>query len=875
MPSDETIVCDPVEFIPSRVELGLDALGLDVVEAEWGDSDHELFLIRQEKGEIPGDRHPPNRTVTLKLQARTTGTKKRTNLVPNPNFEVNTAKWGAGGGGVRTNAGAAIARDATQAFDGTAACKVTTPGVTNSEGIDGENVIPVVKGKTYRVSAYVKGNAGGELLNLSVGGGAVGAVKARQLKATKEWQRVDIEWTATETGNTGVAVCTQGTNAYIYWVDCFLWEESSALGVYFPTLEQLKKGLAAWTGTANESTATMGNTVAEAIQRLQMKVGRWQDEGGFVKRVPDSTAGFSTPVAFVVYTAVLGGVHGWLLAHRQVANEITLVLTVGPYCYGTKEVESAEFTASEARQLEYELAKVQGTAPGIFRLRVKNEGAGNWLTSINAMQSRDHSSAATALLSYEAEALTLLGLAKKATRTGGSGAGENVVRSGSLANSWQAVLLSKISATGEHLTHVGPRRIVCRIWDPNTTAGNIRLQLQWRVLGATKWISNDEERTYVVGNFSFIDFGEVRPEKAVLGNQRWEFRIVAKTESAVGEEVQLDQFHILPTEQFAVVQEELETLSGGQAIWEDTFALLAAGFLTGKTAPIGGTYEVGALKGGDFKTALVAGTYREEKGTGRMVVAGASSAANCLLEGTLAVPSTEGVRGFLKSGFVLRYASSANYLLVGVERGHSGIVGHPLKEDVRIRVSKVVAGVETTLINGGGIYDWFTSKWKIAVNAEGKILIEVTSESGRVESFVAEDKVLKTGEALASGKMGIYDILETGATGEPVRSWSEVKAYGSVAGEEELKQAVCYAGRSIEFRSDGVYRQHASAEVWTRLTPDGFLPYAPPSGLEARLLKGIFMPSIGNFNAQPDSEKYKLSAKVFYFPGFHFASEAA
>lgn len=689
MPSDEKIICDPKEFIPSRVELSLNELGLDVIEAEWGDSEHELFLIKQERGEIPGDRHPPNRTVTIKLRAR-----------------------------------------------------------------------------------------------------KVGAVK-----------------------------------------------------------------------------------LAEALKRLQMKVGRWQDEGGFVKRIPDSTGGFSSPVAFVVYTASLGGLHGWLMAHRAVANEITLTLTVGPYCYGVKELESAEFKAEEVRQLEYELANVQGTAPGLFRLRVKNEGATNWLTSINAMQSRDHSAAATALLSYEAEALTLLGLAKKATRTGGSGAGENVVRSGSLTNSWQAVLLSKISATGEHMTHVGTRRIICRIWDPNATAGNIRLELQWRVLGATQWISNEEQRTYVIGNFSFIDFGEVRPEKAVLGNQRWEFRVIAKTESTVGQEVQLDQFHILPTEQFAIVEEELETLAGGQSIWEDGFEQV--GNITGKTAPVGGTYEVGALAGTDF-TAGSNTLTRKVKGTGRIVLASASSSTNCLLEGTLIVPSDEGVRGFLYSGFVLRYVNSTNYLKVGVTRGHSGIVGHPQKEDVRISVIKVVAGVETTIYATTGFFALFTSKWKININAEGKIFVEITEEGGGTPfTFNITDAVLKTGEALAAGKMGIVDILEAGATVEPTRTWDEIKAFGAIAGEEENKQGTCYAGRSMEFRSDGVYRQHASAEIWTRLTPDGFLPYAPPSGLEARPLKGIFMPSVGNLTAQPDSEKYKLSAKIFYFPGYHFASEAS
>lgn len=686
--SDATIVLDPVEFIPTRVQVGLDELGINIVDEDWGDSEHELFLIQQEKGEIPADHHPPNRTVTLKLRARETG----------------------------------------------------------------------------------------------------------------------------------------------------------AL------------------------------SLAEVVERLQMKAGRIQEEGGWVKRVPDSRGGFSTPVGFLVHSIAFGGLHGWMMSHRQNANEITMILTTGPYCYGTKEIESGEFKGSEVRRLEYEIANIKGTAPGLIRIRVKNEGAKNWLGCISALQSRDHVAGATAELAYEAEALTLLGSAAKATRTGASfEATNNVVKSGSLTNSYQAILSSKISATGKHLTHIGPRRILFRVWDPNSSLENVRLRLEWRVLGATRWIVNESQKTYLASNFSYVDFGEVRPEQAVLGEQRWEFRIVAKTEGTIGEEVQLDMCYVLPTEQYCIVQEYLESLEGGAAVWEDTFQQ-AAGALTGKVAPVGGTYEVGALAGTDFEIAS-SRVKRKVKGTGRIVLAGTSTAAYTVLTGKMKTPENESMRSKLSQGFVVRYVNATNYLKVYLIRDHylvgngSGITDH---ESCKLKVVKVVAGVETSLITSSSFGNWFETEWKITVNTEGEVIVEVNGYT-----FNVYDEVLKTGKALASGKMGLYDVLEASATEEPERFWESIRATTAIVGEAEVKVAVCYAGRSMEFRSDGVYRQHPTDEIWSRLTPLGFLPYAPPSGLEARPLKGILIPSQGNFADVADENKVKVSAKVFYFPGYHFVSEAS
>lgn len=418
MPSDETAILDPSVVLPDRVSLALDELGLRIVEVDWGDSEHELFLIRQANGEIPADHHPPNRTITIKLRAR---------------------------------------------------------------------------------------------------------------------------------------------------------DEK-------------------------------GTTMARAIRNLQAKVGRIQEESfGAIERVPDSDSDFESPVFFILYGATLTGIGGWLMAHRKVANEITLTLNAGPYCYGTEEQETGEVKGSEVRQLEWEINNILGTAPGLLRMRIKNEGATSWLGVISAIESRDFESAASAKMTMEAESLTPIGKAVITEKAGASGSKseENVVTSGILTSAWAGILYSKIAATAEHLSHIGARRVIVRLWDPNKVAGSVRLKLKWRVLGANKWIENEEEQTYLVGDFSFIDFGEVRPEVATIGDRRWEFMVIAK--SATGEEleVELDQFHFFSTEQYLIVQEELEAFSGGQVMWQDGFEQ-AAGNVTGKTAPIGGEYE-GFGTGTDLK----------------------------------------------------------------------------------------------------------------------------------------------------------------------------------------------------------------------------------------------------------------------------------
>jgi hypothetical protein len=86
---------------------------------------------------------------------------------------------------------------------------------------------------------------------------------------------------------------------------------------------------------------------------------------------------------------------------------------------------------------------------------------------------------------------------------------------------------------------------------------------------------------------------------------------------------------------------------------------------------------------------------------------------------------------------------------------------------------------------------------------------------------------------------------------------------------------VCFATRSIELRSDGCFRQHPTDDVWGRLVPYGFLPYAPPSGMEGRKMRIMVVPSQGDFGEEPDSGSNKMALQIFYRPAYHFAREAA
>lgn len=428
MSTTARVVLDPTEFMPLRVQLSLEELGIRIMDEDWGDAAHELFLVRQWRGEIPADRHPPNRTVTLKLKAQ-------------------------------------------------------------SEGV--------------------------------------------------------------------VAL-------------------------------------------------------AEAAYKLQQKVGIMQDEGGFVRRDMDIEGGFLVSVAAPVLTAELGGLHGWLMAHRAIAPEITLVLTIGPTFYGVNEKEEVETEETVNREHIFTIPKVRGSAPGLWRSKIKNTNvSAPFRTIVEAIESRDYPGAATATttahLAYEAEKLTLLGGAEKSALTGSS---TEAVKFNP-TNSWLAFLGSEIAGVG-NMTHLGPRKIMARVFMEEPTT--MQFRLEYRMVGAPYWTQGAIiEPEIVASGFTLLDLGECRVERMPLGNLGWEFKITAKTTGVAGATpVYIDKVYPLPLEQIITATAPMAITSPTAFKVLDAFNQTPGENLTGKAAEKGGVYAVLTNSDADDFKLSEGGTIKRE-----------------------------------------------------------------------------------------------------------------------------------------------------------------------------------------------------------------------------------------------------------------------
>lgn len=219
----------------------------------------------------------------------------RTNRITNPGFEVDTAGWSGALSNYRINSGATLTRVTTQAKYGSAALRIVTPGTTALTGAD--TSFAVTNGEVVTVSAWVKGNVGGEQVQLVAGDATVGSAFSSAITLTTDWQRISVTFTATASGTTGAALRQNqsGYPAITFFTDGVLAEPSAALSPFFsgngyvndfgdfvtdPTVTR-------WTGTANASISEKGLFVPPKWDFLAA-AGTLSISGG--QMVPSSTA---------------------------------------------------------------------------------------------------------------------------------------------------------------------------------------------------------------------------------------------------------------------------------------------------------------------------------------------------------------------------------------------------------------------------------------------------------------------------------------------------------------------------------------------------------------------------------------------------------
>jgi hypothetical protein len=420
----------------------------------------------------------------------------------------------------------------------------------------------------------------------------------------------------------------------------------------------------------------------------------------------------------------------------------------------------------------------------------------------------------TAQLAYLAKNLTPRGEAEVKTVSGAE-----VVQHAALTGEWRAILGSEIAGVG-HMTHGGPRRIVIRGFDPQ---GGVQLHLLWRALGSSRWNDSNPIVTFpVVGNYQLLDLGECRPQRADLGEERWEWKLLARMDEAPATgTVRIRDVYPLPTEQYVRLAQAVEPPTPESAH---------------PRSP---------------------GTVSDKSGVGTVAWSSASNAKAS--DGTYALVA-------LKPGEVSHWLQATNFSggsISGADR-ITGVVA-----DLEIQASAVINGLITVraqLIKEGVAVGerattWFTS------SADEHVLLGAGDDPWDTDWTPSEMEASTSGVRISVEHFPPL-VSEIGVFVDAIR----LIPYST----EEIDDAkVCFAGRSIRLGSSGVSRQHPEDDVWGAVVPDGFLPFQEAGGLEERQARGILIASQGDLDLAPDVGTNKLSATVLSRDGFQFAREAA
>lgn len=458
----------------------------------------------------------------------------------------------------------------------------------------------------------------------------------------------------------------------------------------------------------------------------------------------------------------------------------------------------------------------------MIRIRIKNSGEQDLRGMILAGESRDmaqdETADTTAAMAYNAVDLTAKGGAKEV-----ESGGLKVIEHAELTTGWLSILNSEIAGVG-HMTHMGVRRVWIRAEAPKGEAEDVQLKLRWRALGSVQWTENSIVPLAVVGDYQLYDLGEARPEPAALGEQRWEWDIQARALSGSGK-VRLHVVHPFPVEQLVVVK------AVGENAWADGVEKNGPGTVESIEAPeVPGWSNPSYAKTADGNYAAVAPYVGSEEGL--------TSETLLATDFGFEIPESASITGIIVE--LLRKGNSGT----GGVRDYTMYLysgGSPIGDNKADMPGGKWIGTPVTHVYGSSDDLWGASPTPAMLNAPDfgvGLRIYVPYEYGSGTAYVDAFSVL---------------------------------VYYSTAAEENR---VCFATRSIEFRSDGILRQGLEDDAWGLIVPEGFVPYASPAGLEGRKSRFIIVPTQGDLGELADSGDNSLSAQAFVRPGYLFAREA-
>jgi hypothetical protein len=595
-----------------------------------------------------------------------------------------------------------------------------------------------------------------------------------------------------------------------------------------------------------------GTAVRTRLSNLEQKVAKIAREGGTLKHVfPDGAYVVFDLLTFEGYEPVFD-----IAYYTGNVCMVTLEFACKPFARGAP-VTLTTHTEATLPVLVFTESGIAGDAPALGRLVVEDASGVDQQWVVWGMQRDTYESASSAELFFQAEGRTPQSAGAIVTISGASGGASNNAIQATVGTSFSSVMSTQ-ALVGSHLSHFGTYRVFARVRVPAANSGAMSWALEW---GADDFRrSQNATVTFPVNTwddtFRIIDLGVITIPKVAAGAQRWEGRLVARS-TVAGDVAQVDCFWMVPTERSGEARSSQAAPAITTYSARDGFDQ-AAGALTGKALPIGGTWT-GAGDTDDFSlpgssniTRTAVSDAATNIASGRMVLASTPFLTSTVVSVDVDLPDV----GFFNSvgGVIARYVDASNFVAA---------IFAPASGSARwLYVHKVVAGVRTTLS--------FAATAAVSGRA-GTVRLSVTPAGDYTAEFLlsgvvalrcsGSDTALATGGTLASGAVGIVDWHRVATAG--TRYYDNFLAYSPPV------DAALFASQSIEWRDDGVLRETAAGLIYqTPAAYEGDYLTIPPAGQEGKPCRFIVKASRAIAGSTADVAIDDISATLTYVPRF-------
>jgi hypothetical protein len=577
------------------------------------------------------------------------------------------------------------------------------------------------------------------------------------------------------------------------------------------------------------------------INALREKLHKFNREGGTARIVFPS----GDTLTFDVIACEPGGLeftNGFVSRNR--ADTVGYRLICKPGGRGAEQ-SLGTFTETTLPVLQAVVSGIKGSLVANGRAVITATQGDQW-TVFTGVQSRFYDSSAHAALFYEAESRTPLGGATVVTGSASpsGGGSNNVVRQATLTTAYQA-MLSTHSSGGTSMQHVGSYELLARIYRPTSNTGTVSVYAEWGA-GDFGTPTKNDVVTFPVGEYEGVwtlcSLGTVHIPQ--LATQRWEGRVVAKS-TVTGDDLDIDWIGLCPTtapgdiasagKWSAIARLDAPTSFSARDEFDQS-----SGALTGKTAPVGGTWAV--LTGSDADDFTIStsdhtvqrtavsdtGTLAGGAFTGRAV------GLNLNLAASLATMDFTSNLDTARRGLLVRVVDASNFLAVMVDpQGGTGLVSVSVTKSVAgtaipvATVSNIPAGTPSF-----GLTPWHTLR--VVVN-NGLIYVWLGNQ-GATPTLILSKFDSDLAGTLANGDVYLYD--------EQFTATAATRKYDNFAAWSLAADAACFASRTLTIDHQSATRQNSGGTATAAVSDRAgrYLKFAPGAA-EGRsnrfFLKGV------------------------------------